>query len=61
MKSWAPRFFLLNGRQYGLVVRECLRDHSVIPNIQGPSWRMNESKKLNSSSKSKHTKIADPQ
>jgi DNA replication protein DnaC len=25
--------------------------HSIIINIQGPSWRMNESKKLNSSSK----------
>jgi DNA replication protein DnaC len=35
--------------------------HSIIIHIQGPSWRMNESKKLNASSKSKHTKTADPQ
>ena len=34
--------------------------HSVILNIQGPSWRMNESKKLNSSLKSKHVNTADP-
>jgi DNA replication protein DnaC len=27
--------------------------HSIIINIQGPSWRMNESKKLNSSSRKK--------
>ncbi|MFH1628445.1 MAG: IS21-like element helper ATPase IstB [Pseudomonadota bacterium] len=33
--------------------------HSIIINIQGPSWRMNESKKLNASSKTKHAKTAD--
>jgi len=32
--------------------------HSVILNIQGPSWRMNESKKLNASQKSKSPKKA---
>jgi len=32
--------------------------HSIIINIQGPSWRMNESKKLNASSKNKNTKTA---
>ena len=30
--------------------------HSIIINIQGPSWRMNESKKLNASQKSKSPK-----
>ncbi len=34
--------------------------HSIIINIQGPSWRMNESKKLNASQKSKSPKKADP-
>jgi DNA replication protein DnaC len=33
--------------------------HSIIINIQGLSWRMNESKKLNASSKNKNTKMAD--
>ncbi len=33
--------------------------HSIIINIQGPSWRMNESKKLNASSKNRHAKTAD--
>lgn len=30
--------------------------HSIIIHVQGPSWRMNESKKLNKSSKKKRTK-----
>jgi DNA replication protein DnaC len=34
--------------------------HSIIINIQGPSWRMNESKKLNASQKSKSPKKAEP-
>jgi DNA replication protein DnaC len=34
--------------------------HSIIINIQGPSWRMNESKKLNASQKSKSPKKVDP-
>jgi DNA replication protein DnaC len=32
--------------------------HSIIINIQGPSWRMNESKKLNSSSKKNPSQIS---
>jgi len=35
--------------------------HSIIINIQGPSWRINESKKLNASQKSKHPKKSDPE
>jgi DNA replication protein DnaC len=35
--------------------------HAIIINIQGPSWRMSESKKLNASQKSKHPKKSDPQ
>ena len=35
--------------------------HSIIINIQGPSWRMNESKKLNASTKNPPSKKADPQ
>jgi DNA replication protein DnaC len=31
--------------------------HSIIINIEGPSWRMNESKKLNASQKSKSKKV----
>jgi DNA replication protein DnaC len=34
--------------------------HSIIINIQGPSWRINESKKLNASLKSRHAKKGDP-
>jgi DNA replication protein DnaC len=34
--------------------------HSIIINIQGPSWRMNESKKLNATQKSKSPKKPDP-
>jgi DNA replication protein DnaC len=34
--------------------------HSIIINIQGPSWRMNESKKLNASQKTKPQKKPDP-
>jgi len=34
--------------------------HSIILNIQGPSWRMNESKKLNTSQKTKPPKKTDP-
>jgi DNA replication protein DnaC len=33
--------------------------HSIIINIQGPSWRMNESKKLNATQKGKSPKKAD--
>lgn len=34
--------------------------HSIIINIDGPSWRMHESKKLNSSSKRKSKKESSP-
>ena len=34
--------------------------HSIIIHIQGPSWRMNESKKLNSSPKTRPAKKGDP-
>ena len=34
--------------------------HSIIINIQGPSWRMNESKKLNASQKTKPQKRPGP-
>ena len=35
--------------------------HSVIIHIQGPSWRMTESKKLNASTKNRPAKKADPE
>ena len=34
--------------------------HSIIIHIQGPSWRMTESKKLNASTKNRPAKKADP-